>query len=889
MIKLFVLGIFGWCISGPNPILHEIIKANLNTEEIHSSFQTPSLQPSTTDAIYQKLDVFIAAPNLENGDVFYQWLQTQSITTKDEYLALVISLTNLGYYARANGDYQRAIQYYSEGWNLYNSNQLSGFDILESCLKPLGNLYSQTNALSEAQQIIEIYLYRAQQAKRSDIISGGIANLSVVYQNQGNYEKAISLLQEGLKRHPNHPDLLTNLATNLLAVRRDREGLEAAQKSLNINPSQPNIYKLRAQYFAQKKQYPEAVEELRKGFDLQQKIHGTSLRDLAKTQLSLAEILVQQNELEKAKLALQNVYSFILQNSSYPLKAKQEVPDYNQLYPENTLMDALDLDAHIAFLEDDYPGSLMRYERSAYIGELLNTSQRDQQSRLIMQTNSKKRIAAYLEIAFTTYQKTKDQKVLEDAFQMSQKATASIVSATNISKKQRQLYGDDLLMKDLEKRENNQANWKVETYEYQKEGIPDLMAYTAVLDSMDQNSYQIKKINNELRVKYPTLNESENATLSEVQSKARAKKQMVVSYFMGTSATYQFIISGSEAIFNRLTTNVQTQQAFKQECIQFLSYFKDAGEINNDPNGYAKAAHLLYNKLQIPDAEELIIIPDSFLQFIPFDALLTKESASFQYENMPFLLKETSLSYALSPVLYIQEDIPMAKNPLALGIFPVFEGTPLELTHSIEESKAVSSSFNGELLMHEDATTASAFAKARNHQILHFSTHASGGSLQTPAYLKMFDTQIPVNQLYGNQWQTDLVVLSACETGIGAIVTGEGAQSLARGFQYAGVQNIAFSLWQVNDRATATLMSSFYRTLNSSRSRNESLHKAKLNYLEDTSIQNSKKSPYFWAAFVYYGTTDISQNSNSWLWWCALGILVLFLGFLLKRKHGITP
>ena len=889
MIKLLVLGVFGWCLGGSNATLHQTVKANLHTEEIHSRVQTPTLEPSITDAIYKKLDGFIAAPDLQNGDIFYQWLQTQSITTKDEYLALVISLTNLGYYARVSGDTQKAIQYYSEGWNLYNSSQLSGFDILESCLKPLGNLYTQTNALSEAQQIIEIYLYRAQKAKRSDIIPGGIANLSVVYQNQGNYEKAISLLQDGLKQHPKHPDLLTNLATNLLAVGREQEGLEAAQNSLKINPSQPNVYKLRAQYYAQNKFYPQAVQELEKGFNLQQKIRGTSLRDLAKTQLSLAEILVQQNELVAAKLALQNVYSLLLQNSSYPFKAKQEVLDYNHLYPENTLMDALDLDAHIAFLENDYPGSLMRYERSAYIGDLLNTSQHNQQSRLIMQTNSKKRIASYLEIAFTTYQQTKDQKLLEDAFIMSQKATASIVSETYISKKQRQLYGDDLLMKDLEKRENKQANWKVETYENQKQGIPDLMAYTAILDSMDQNGYQIKKINNELRAKYPPLNKAEETSLTDVQAKAKSKNQTVVSYFMGTTATYQFVITGSEATFHKLTSDELGQENFKQECIQFLSFFSDAGQINNDPQAYAKAAHLLFNKLLIPDAEKLIIIPDSFLQFIPFDALLTKESSGFQYENMPFLLSQTSLSYALSPGLYIQEDIPMAENPLTLGIFPVFEGTPLELTYSIEESKAVGSSFNGELLMHEEANTASAFAKARNHQILHFSTHASGGSLQTPAYLQLFDTQIPVNQLYGNQWQTDLVVLSACETGIGAIVSGEGAQSLARGFQYAGVQNIAFSLWQVNDRATATLMSSYYKNLKTSRSRNESLHEAKVSYLEDSSIQNSKKSPYYWAAFVYYGTTDISQNSNSWLWWCALGILVLFLGFLLKRKHGITP
>ncbi|MFT5751719.1 MAG: CHAT domain-containing protein, partial [Dokdonia sp.] len=197
-------------------------------------------------------------------------------------------------------------------------------------------------------------------------------------------------------------------------------------------------------------------------------------------------------------------------------------------------------------------------------------------------------------------------------------------------------------------------------------------------------------------------------------------------------------------------------------------------------------------------------------------------------------------------------------------------------------------SFDGELLMHGEASAVAAFAKAGTHQILHFSTHASGGTLQTPAYLQLYDAQIPVNRLYGDQWQTDLVVLSACETGIGAIISGEGAQSLARGFQYAGVQNIAFTLWQVNDRSTATLMSTYYENLKKTRSRDGSLQAAKSNYLTDTSIPNTKKSPYYWGAFVYYGTTDVSPNYNTWVWWCGLGILALFLALLLKRKHGIT-
>ncbi|MFT5751968.1 MAG: tetratricopeptide (TPR) repeat protein, partial [Dokdonia sp.] len=678
MKQLFFLGIIGICIGGS---YSPFAKAH--------TYQTIRLpvyeQQSITEAIYLKLDAFIEAPQLSNGQAFYQWLKDQSISTKEEQLAQVISLSNLGFFASAHGDNQRAIQYYAEGWNIYNSNQLSGFDILQSCLKPLGNLYTQTNALSEAQQIIEIYILRAQEAKRIEIIPGGIANLSVVYQNQGNYEKAISLIEEGLKRHPRYPNLLTNLATNLFAVDRHQEGLKVAQQSLAINPNQPNIYKMRAQLYAGKKRYTEAVQELKQAYLLQQENPRTPQRGLAKTQLALAEIYVQLNQLETAKIALKNVYTRVLQNSVPPFDSEQDVPALRQLFPENTLMDALDLDAHIAFLENDSPGSLKRYELAAYTAALLNTRQRNQQSRLIMQSNSKKRIETYLTIAHASYLKEKDLKILENAFLMFQKATASIVSETYINKKQRQPYRDDALSIDLEQREKKQANWNVEAYENQRLGIPNPLEYAAILDSIDQNGYQINTLQNQLRLKYPALNERYETSVSEVQSKARKKGQTVVSYFMGTTASYQFVISGSEVTFNRLTSGAKAQEDFKQECVQFISYFKDAGQINNDPNGYTQAAYLLFKKLNLPDADALIIIPDSFLQFIPFDALLTEESKGFQYGKMPFLLRQSRLSYALSPLLYLEEDIPMVKHPMALGVFPVFEGTPLELTHSIEE------------------------------------------------------------------------------------------------------------------------------------------------------------------------------------------------------------
>jgi CHAT domain-containing protein len=99
----------------------------------------------------------------------------------------------------------------------------------------------------------------------------------------------------------------------------------------------------------------------------------------------------------------------------------------------------------------------------------------------------------------------------------------------------------------------------------------------------------------------------------------------------------------------------------------------------------------------------------------------------------------------------------------------------------------------------------------------------------------------------------DLVVLSACKTGRGQLVTGEGIVGLARAFLYAGARSVAVSLWDVSDAATAQLMSDFYRHLVASSSGALALRQAKLEALRSS---RAMRHPYYWAPFVIVGTSQ---------------------------------
>ena len=169
---------------------------------------------------------------------------------------------------------------------------------------------------------------------------------------------------------------------------------------------------------------------------------------------------------------------------------------------------------------------------------------------------------------------------------------------------------------------------------------------------------------------------------------------------------------------------------------------------------------------------------------------------------------------------------------------------------------------------------------------MHLSTHATAGDAFDPASIRFYDKEVRYNDLYQLKIKPELVVLSACETGVGKWYTGEGAMSVARGFQYAGAQNLLFSLWSVNDFTTARLMSNFYNNVNNHKSFSKNIYDAKLQFIADKTIDNQKKSPYFWAAFVYHGNIEAQNSINFWMITLIYFSLFVVIYFVIKFENS---
>jgi len=186
------------------------------------------------------------------------------------------------------------------------------------------------------------------------------------------------------------------------------------------------------------------------------------------------------------------------------------------------------------------------------------------------------------------------------------------------------------------------------------------------------------------------------------------------------------------------------------------------------------------------------------------------------------------------------------------------------LLSSREEAKAITSlvpAGTALIAMGFDATRAKAMSpELSEYRIVHFATHGllngDHPELSGIALSLVDQTGRPQNgflrlhDIYNLHLPAELVVLSACDTGLGKDIKGEGLVGLARGFMYAGAARVVASLWKVDDEATSVLMTHFYRLmLEDGKPAAAALREAQLTIWKD----QRWTAPYYWGAFVLQG------------------------------------
>jgi CHAT domain-containing protein len=366
-------------------------------------------------------------------------------------------------------------------------------------------------------------------------------------------------------------------------------------------------------------------------------------------------------------------------------------------------------------------------------------------------------------------------------------------------------------------------------------------------------------------------------TLANVQA-ALPEGQRLLTYSVTSERTYLFLVTRDSFSIARSPATTETLDRLVREYVSLLKNPNSSEEMSEQGS---KLYEYLIGPIEgaLADGKSLCIVPDKALHFLPF-AVLVDRSGHYFVENH-------RLSYAPSAAVLVRSiDEARAKGGikdesiLAVGN-PAFdrEGFPLlkDLPDAEHEAREASAGYTSKkLLIGMQATENAVRDQLKTCDVAHLAVHCVVAE-KSPWLAALVLTEPPkaitadntsktwvrdaqtsredgllyLNELYGvSMPHARLVILSACETGLGQYYRGEGIVSLIRPFLAARVPTVVASLWAVDSRATAELMIELHRERRAhTLSASDALRASQIKMIRSEQYQH----PYYWAPFISVG------------------------------------
>jgi CHAT domain-containing protein len=244
---------------------------------------------------------------------------------------------------------------------------------------------------------------------------------------------------------------------------------------------------------------------------------------------------------------------------------------------------------------------------------------------------------------------------------------------------------------------------------------------------------------------------------------------------------------------------------------------------------------------------KLIIVPHGVLHYLPFAALSDGKEYLIDRFSIRILPSASILNFLQARTKNT------ATGALILGN-PKLSDPRYDLKFAQDEALAIGRIIPGSnVLLRSEASKTNLQNLGSKYPVIHLAVHGVY-DLDKPLNSALLlaadrnnDGLLRAGDLYNLSLNADLVTLSACETALGKVATGDDVVGFTRGFLYAGTRSLISSLWQVDDLATRDLMVNFY-TNRTSMSKDEALRQAQLK------VKKQYPHPYFWAAFVLTGS-----------------------------------
>jgi CHAT domain-containing protein/tetratricopeptide (TPR) repeat protein len=751
-----------------------------------------------------------------------------------------------------------------------------------------------------------------------------------LYFETGDYNKSISYFEKALslvesKKPVNRFFVINyknNIATALMKLGKNDQALEIFRELLKYDqPADELLYNIGNLYF-EKKEYVPALRWLRQIRNLEDEKYNSLIKifirlqqyDSARFYLAKAqklkntggskitrEILLKYSgdlawadgriteSLKDYQLAIVNLDP-AFQDTSVNANPQAFTGLQNFLFLFETLVaKGTVLNAYSNGNNEKLIQAMSAYASALSLARHIEKTYFSDDARLFLKTKVNPATQAAVEIAVRLFSKTKDSRFINDAFAFVENNKATVLQAglknlelSTIPGLPASLVSEEKKWRTLLAKLNILA---LQTYDslslalIQKKIHETELSLAAVQDKLDENP-----LYHDLKFVPASTN------LDSLQKNLRGNDQAILSYYYTDSSLICFYILKNEKgfsclpldkkLFSTITSlrrELQTPEASGRKALQ------EAGAVL-----FQQLIAPVYEKIN--DKKKLVIIPFNEISYVPFEMLLNPADQSL-------LLRKFAISYNYS-ASFISNKKDNQKRPYeVLAMAPYSVSTEDLILPALPASAAEINDLPGKQLYGAQASKEKFALLAGQYPVLHLATHAVANDTNLlGSYIEFYGLKKDadsVHRLYEQEIYTldlktsRLVILSACETGSGLLVNGEGVMSLSRAFSYAGCKSVVTSLWKADELSTSFICKRLHEHLQKGLAIDEALQKAKIDYLENSEIADRYKNPAYWAHLVLIGDDiPMVEPANHWFIWAILITVFLGVTVLVEKKRN---
>ncbi len=834
----------------------------------------------------------------------------KSLGTGIAYNNLSTDYIDIGKYKKAKELAEKALNAIPDNLPKDHPHYGSFNSVLARCYSELGD-NQRAIEIHEKSLNIAIKKYGEKHAR----LLYAFHNLGANYSDNGQNEKAIEYFLKAYEAHssnfdeihPNVPYFYEGIANASIQLKNYAQAEKYYQKANKIqvalNSDHPATlsrthYNIgRVNYH--RGNYKIASEEFEISSQLSYKAYGSIHPVIATYYHALANSLHK----EKRYAVADSIYQKSL--NAYNYQTAYQFKEVNQIDRLINLLQAIGFYYQDQFklfnIQEDLLKSESYFDQAIKAIEFKSTYVSPDSKNNLAKIFSETYIAQISNLMYSKDIPTLKINVNEAVFNLAEKSKAGILLNAIQESKALEFSGipDSLLQLEYNLRLETVALEKLRQSKMQIKDIEKDTSFLNLSNTISNLNIELELLKKQFEKNYPKYYKAKydlsTINISAVQQIILAPNQSLIEYVTGDSNSYILLVNPDTILIHEISKDIPLDDWVEQFRNGLTKYHSTKGMpksmLSRLTKDYAQKGQQLYQQLIAPIApflnQEVIIIPDGVLGYIPFEILLSQKPKDLSaFHNYPYFFKDHTISYCYSATL-LQEmkNRKHRKTPIkqSLSIAPFFKGdiaatlaridtldlvvsrgdTLQALPFSGDEAAKIAKITSGDHWLGTEANLDNFIKKAPDYRILHLSTHgiaddkvgdyaylAFGNSNSQNQYEKLF-----IRDIYNIPLNADMVVLSACKTAYGKLQRGEGIISMARAFAYAGSKSIITSHWSVDDQSTGVIMEDFYRELAKGFSKDKALQKAKLTYLENN--KGLKAHPFYWAAFI--GIGDMSK------------------------------